>query len=531
MNIFSVIAFILIVGGIGFYAYKRSRAVDNSSSEGFFLGGRSLTGITIAGTIIMTNLSTEQIVGQNGQSFIGGMEVMAWEVTSGIALVFLALVFLPKYLKYGVNTVSDFIEIRYDTMTKRVVSALFIFTYMTSFLPVVLYSGSLVFNKIFHIDVILGVDTLVAVALIAAVIGALGLFYLLLGGLSLSAFSDTIYGVGLLIGGLSIPILGLIFLGDGNFLGGLETVKDNTPHLLNSLGAVDSSIVPWPTLFMGMLFNNLFFWCTNQMIVQKTLAGKSLKEGQKGALYVGFFKIFGALFLVFPGIIAFNMFGDTLATADDAYPSLVTAVLPEWAYGIFGAVIFGAILSSFVGALNATATLFTLDFYKPVIKKDATDNQVARAGKFVTVLVGLISVMIAPLISFAPAGLYAVVQEFNGIYSMPLLALVVLGFYSKHVTALSAKITFGFHIVIYGLSKVLLADIHYLYVLGFLFLLDVFVMWLVGRIFPANQPFEFQENINKVDLTPWKHRKWVSALVIIAMVGMYILFSPLVLAS
>lgn len=531
LGVFSVISFIIIIGVIWIYAFKRSRAVDNTSSEGFFLGGRSLTGITIAGTIIMTNLSTEQIVGQNGQSFVGGMEVMAWEVTAAIACVFLALVFLPKYLKYGVNTVSDFIEIRYDTTTKRIVSALFIFTYMTSFLPVVLYSGSLVFNKIFHIDKALGIDPLVAVGLISAVIGIVGLLYLLIGGLSLSAFSDTIYGVGLLVGGLSIPIIGLTILGDGSFFGGMETVKNETPQLLNAIGDVDSKIVPWPTLFMGMLFNNLFFWCTNQMIVQKTLAGKSLKEGQKGALYVGFFKIFGALFLVFPGIIAFNMFGNTLATPDDAYPSLVTAVLPDWAYGIFAAVIFGAILSSFVGALNATATLFTLDFYKPVIKKNATDKQVARAGKFITIAVGFISVIIAPFISFAPAGLYAVVQEFNGIYSMPLLALVLLGFYSKRVTPLAAKVTFVFHIVIYGLSKVVLADIHYLYVLGFLFLADVFVMWLVGKVKPLDTPFEFKENINKVDLTPWKHRKWVAALVIIAMVGMYIFFSPLGIAN
>ncbi|NGP46103.1 solute:sodium symporter family transporter [Bacillaceae bacterium SIJ1] len=531
MDMFSILIFIVIVGTIGIFAFKKSRAVDNNSADGYFLGGRSLTGVTIAGAIIMTNLSTEQIVGQNGQSYVGGMEVMAWEVTSAIACVLLALVFLPKYLKYGVSTVSDFIEIRYDTATKRVVSALFIFTYMTSFLPVVLYSGSLVFNKIFRVDQALGVDKLVAVGLIAAVIGVIGLLYLLIGGLSLSAFSDTIYGVALLVIGLSIPVFGLIVLGDGHFLNGMKTVKDQTPHLLNAIGPVDSTIVPWPTLFMGMLFNNLFFWCTNQMIVQKTLAGKSLKEGQKGALYVAFFKIFGALFLVFPGIIGFNLLGDGLVNADDVYPSLVTAVLPQWGYGIFAAVIFGAILSSFVGALNATATLFTLDFYKPMIKKDATDQQVARAGKFVTIIVGLISVTIAPFISFAPAGLYAVVQEFNGIYSMPLLALVVLGFYSKYVTAFAAKVTFAFHIIIYGLSKIFLDDVHYLYVLGYLFLADVFVMWFIGKMKPLHKPFAFEEDTNKVDLTPWKHRKWVSVVVIITMVGTYLFFSPWGIAS
>ncbi len=530
MDVLSVAVFVFIVGGIWLYAYKRSRSVDNNSGEGFFLGGRSLTGLTIAGTIIMTNLSTEQIVGQNGQSFAGGMQVMAWEVTSAFACVILALVFLPKYFKYGVDTVSDFVEIRYDTTTKRIVSLLFIVTYMVSFLPVVLYSGALVFNKIFHIDETFGLDPLVAIALIAAFIGVIGLAYLMLGGLSLSAYSDTLYGAGLFAGGLAVLVLGLSALGQGNPIEGIVTVKEQSPEMLNAIGPGDSELVPWPTLFTGMLFNNLFFWCANQMIVQKTLAGKSLKEGQKGALYVGFFKIFGALFLVLPGIVAFNLYGDGISNPDNAYPTLVSDVLPEWAYGIFAAIIFGAILSSFVGSLNATATLFTLDFYKPIFKPGATDRQVARAGKLVTVIVGFVAVVIAPLISFAPSGLYAVVQEFNGIYSMPVLAIILFGFYSKTVTPFAAKVTFGFHIVTYILSKVFL-DIHYLYVFGILFALDCLLLWAIAKMKPLEQPFHLEGKHNKVDLTPWKHRKGVAALVVITMVGMYILFSPLGIAS
>ena len=122
------------------------------------------------------------------------------------------------------------------------------------------------------------------------VIGIVGILYLLIGGLSLSANSDSIYGVGLLVCGLLVPILGLMKLGDGSFIGGIEQVVENTPWLLNSVGAIDSAVVPWPTLFTGMLFNNLYFWCTNQMIVQKALSGKNLAEAQKGAFLVGIFK-------------------------------------------------------------------------------------------------------------------------------------------------------------------------------------------------------------------------------------------------
>ncbi|WP_353462868.1 solute:sodium symporter family transporter [Mammaliicoccus sciuri] len=529
MSMFSAISFVLVVICVGLYAYLRSRKIDTQNSDGFFMGGRSLTGFTIASTIIMTNLSTEQIVGQNGQSFVAGMEVMAWEVTSSVAIVILALVFLPRYFRYGVDTISDFIEMRFDTFTKRLVSLLFIFTYVVSFLPVVLYSGALVFNKIFNVSEMLNISDMTAVILISTVIGLVGIIYLFIGGLSLSAHSDSIYGVGLIVGGLAIPALGLIIFGDGSFLHGFDKVVQNTPEKLNSLGAIDSKIVPWPTLFFGMFFNNLFFWCTNQMIVQKALAGKNLKEAQKGAMYVGTFKIFGALFLVFPGVLAFNMLGDKVTNPDNAYPMLVSEVLPEWAYGLFGAVIFGAILSSFVGSLNSTATLFSLDFYKSIINKEASNKQVSRIGRLVTVLVGVIVVIIAPMISLFPQGLYAVVQEFNGIYNMPLLVLVLVGFFVKRTSQLGAKVMFILHIVLYALSKVLITEIHFLYVLSVLFFVDLLIVMLFNKWKPSDE-FDFSVNYAKVDITPWKHRYLVGGIIVLVVIGTYVLFSPLGLA-
>lgn len=418
---------------------------------------------------------------------------------------------------------------RFDTFTKRLVSLLFIFTYVVSFLPVVLYSGALVFNKIFNVSEMLNISDMTAVILISTVIGIVGIIYLFIGGLSLSAHSDSIYGVGLIIGGLAIPTLGLIIFGDGNFLHGFDKVVQNTPEKLNSLGAIDSKIVPWPTLFFGMFFNNLFFWCTNQMIVQKALAGKSLKEAQKGAMYVGTFKIFGALFLVFPGVLAFNMLGDKVTNPDNAYPMLVNEVLPEWAYGLFGAVIFGAILSSFVGSLNSTATLFSLDFYKSIINKEASNKQVSRIGRLVTVLVGVIVVIIAPMISLFPQGLYAVVQEFNGIYNMPLLVLVLVGFFVKRTSQLGAKVMFILHIVLYALSKVLITEIHFLYVLSVLFFVDLLIVMLFNKWKPSDE-FDFSVNYAKVDITPWKHRYLVGGIIIFVVIGTYVLFSPLGLA-
>ncbi|MBC2578044.1 solute:sodium symporter family transporter [Peptostreptococcus russellii] len=527
MSAFSIISFFAIVISIAIYAYNKSKKIDCSDEEGYFLGGHSLSGFAIAFTIIMTNLSTEQIVGQNGQSFRVGMEVMAWEVTAAITLVILAIVFLPRYFKYGINTISDFIEVKYDTTTKRIVSILFIFTYITSFLPVVLYSGSLVFNKIFKVNEILGITNIQAIILISFCIGFFGIIYLFIGGLSLGAYSDSIYGIGLIIGGLSIPIIGLTILGHGNFLSGIKYIAVHSPEKLNSIGAINSNIVPWPTLFFGMFFNNLFFWCTNQMIIQKALAGKNLKEAQKGALLVGFFKIFGALFLVLPGIIAYNLFGNTIQNPDDAYPTLLVHILPTWAYGIFGAIIFGAILSSFVGSLNSTATLFTLDLYKPIWGKNKSSKQIARLGKKVTVLIGILATLIAPAISLFPQGLYQVVQEFNGLYNMPLLVLILCGFFCKKLSSKGAKYVFLIHILLYGVSKILVPNINFLYILSVLFFLDLFILLLFNKISCTNCNNKFKEKNTALDLTPWKHRYSIGLLVVITVIATYLLFSPI----
>ena len=232
---------------------------------------------------------------------------------------------------------------------------------------------------------------------------------------------------------------------------------------------------------------------------------------------------------MFPGILAFNMVGDKVTNPDDAYPTLIVHVLPEWAFGIFGAVIFGAILSSFVGSLSSTATLFTLDFYKPIFGKNKSTKEVAKTGRRVTIAIGLFTTLLAPMIALFPQGLYAVVQEFNGVYNMPLLVLILAGFFAKRVSSTGAKWTFAVHIILYGLSKVFIKEIHFLYVLSVLFFLDLIVLMLFSKYGKTEEyHFDYQSNL---DLTPWKHRKLVSAIVVITVIATYLLFSPLGLAK
>ena len=215
MSLFVVATFIAFTIMVAVISWWKTRDDDLSTQDGYFLGGRSLTGIVIGGSLMLTNLSTEQMVGLNGQSYSTNMGPMAWEATSTVALVVLAVVVLPKYLKSGITTIPDFLEERYDRTTKQIISILFLIGYVLTYLPTVLYSGALVLNQIFGIQEIFGMSQFSAVAITATAIGIIGAIYAIFGGLKAVAVSDTINGIGLLIGGLMIPILGLIALGGG----------------------------------------------------------------------------------------------------------------------------------------------------------------------------------------------------------------------------------------------------------------------------------------------------------------------------
>ena len=211
-------------------------------------------------------------------------------------------------------------------------------------------------------------------------IGSIGSIYAILGGLKAVAVSDTVNAIGLLIGGLLIPAFGLMLIGDGSLTDGLAKLVQDAPEKFNALGANDTS-VPFSTLFTGMILVNVFYWGTNQAIIQRALSAKSLKEGQKGVLLAAFIKILVPTLVVLPGIIAFQIFGGGLETPDQAYPMLVNKVLPNVWLGFFAAVMFGAILSSFNSALNSSVTLFGIDIYKEYHNKNATERQVIRSGK------------------------------------------------------------------------------------------------------------------------------------------------------
>lgn len=521
MGMISFIGFTLLVAIIAWWS---SRKTDEKSSDGYFLAGRSLTGPVIAGSLLLTNLSTEQIVGMNGASFRDGLPIMAYEVIAAIAMVFTAFVLLPKYLKSGIATIPQFLQNRYGKSTKTIVSLLFLLGYAISMLPTVLYSGALAINTMFDIPEALGMEPEPALWVTVWAIGVIGSIYAIFGGLKAVAVSDSINAIGLIIGGSLIPIFGLMKIGDGNVFTGLKTLTTALPEKFDIIGGPDSDVPFW-TLFTGMIIVNFYYWGTNQAIIQRALGAKNLKEGQKGLLLAAFVKILGPFIVVLPGIIAFYIFKGDLANADEAYPMVVKAVLPLAFIGFFAAVLFGAILSSFNSALNSSVTLFGLDFYKEYINKDASDKQVVKAGKIFGVVLALFSMGIAPLLYGVEGGIFTYLQELNGTHSVPILAIVIVGIFSKRVSGKAANIAILFSVITYLLTLyVIKPDISFLHLMGILFLLTILIMFIVSKFYPRETDFE-QEYTGQVDITNWKYLKPVGYTVVVMVIGLYIYLS------
>ena len=548
IGIISFVGFTLLVAII---AYVSTRKTDEHSSDGYFLGGRSLTAGVIAGSLLLTNLSTEQIVGLNGSAYKDGLSVMAWETLAAIAMVVTAMFLLPRYLKGGLTTVPQFLARRFDVTTKTITSILFLTGYMVVLLPVILYSGSVAISGMFDVPTLLGVSNKSAIVICVWGIGIIGSIYAVFGGLKAVVVSDSINAIGLLIGGILIPVFGLMAIGDGGVLNGLEVLMNANPERFDSTGNPGQE-VPFSTIFTGMMLVQLFYWGTNQQIIQRALGAKNLAEGQKGLLLASFIKILGPLILVLPGMIAYHYFNGELASSDLAYPELVRAVLPKPLVGFFAAVLFGAILSSFNSVLNSSVTLFGIDVYKEHINKEANERTVVKYGKIFGICLAIAAMFIAPLIANA-GSLFNYLQQINGIYSIPIFTIIVVGYLTKRVPAIAAKIGIVSGSVLYiisqfwifpsrveaALAKAKSAGItdpqalrlveaeaypHFLHIMAILFTLNVIIMLLIGKFYPRKEAY-VQVYTKQVEITPWKYTKTVGLLICLFVVAIYIYFA------
>lgn len=541
---FTLITFVLVTALVTIYASKKVTGDDQNTSKGYFLAGSGLSGIVIAGSMMLTNLSAENLVGLSGQSYGANMSGMAWEATAVVATIVMAFIFLPVYLRKGYTTLPEFMQERYGTFIRRVVSLLFLIGYLIIGIPVCLYAGAIGFNQIFNLSSMLGISNENAITIVIVLVGLVGAFIAVFGGLKAVAVSDTVNGVLLLLGSILVLIFGILFLGNNNGGGisaGINDILVNSPEKLNAIGS-KTDPVPFATLFTGMILANLFYWGTNQVLIQRTLGAKNLKEGQKGVLLSGFLKMIIPLLMVVPGIIAFRLVPG-LENSDYAYPTLVGMVLPWPLLGVFCAALFGAIVSTYNSFLNSAATIFMMDFYKPIINPNIDDRELVKKSKIAGTIFAIFAILFSPMLQNMNSGLYDFGRSFTGFYNIPIITFVLLGMFTKFANPLGAKISVIWHIFFYSGYKfwfknvdLLITDkilsVHFIHTYAISFIVMVVIMLVTSKIDKTKNEFNINSGrIDNYDMTPWDLRYPVAIWLISFLIYIYTVLSPMGLAA
>ncbi|GAB3346578.1 SLC5 family protein [Lysobacter tyrosinilyticus] len=418
---------------------RREKRDTHDASHDFFLAGGTLSWPFIAGSLLLTNISAEQIVGMNGAQNL--LQVW-WEFGAAAGLLVLAHVLVPMYYKYKCTTTTELLEHRLgDASLRRTVSVLFLLGYMFILLPMVLYTGSRFMKSMFQPDM--------PIVMIAALFALASLAYAALGGLRAIAISDTYMGVVLLVMGGLVTFFALDRIG--------WSLEGIPAERLTLFGGPDSDI-PWPTLLTGMVFAHIFYWGTNMVIAQRALAAKNIREAQKGIYAAAFFKFLTPFIVVLPGIIAFKLYGDI---DDNAYGRLVGDVLPPWLSGAFAAAITGAVVSSYSAALNSTAALYTVDIHLPLVNPKANGR---RIGQRVQLLFMLVSLALVPMYEHARS-IIGTLQQLNGLYSMPVLAAFIVAIFVRGAKARALRWAMLFGVTLYAVFTFVWTPLHYLHLM------------------------------------------------------------------
>ncbi len=499
----TLLSFLAYTFFVAFYSWFKLRKENLSSQDGYFLGGRSLTGVVIAGSMLLTNISTEHLIGMNGSSYKNGFIIIAWEVTSAIALVAAAVYFVPKYLKMGLTTIPQYLEERFDKTTRTIVAMFLMISFIITILPIVLYTGAINLESIFNISENFALTKQQGITFTVIIIGLIGSLYAIMGGLKAVAVSDTLNGYGLLIGGLTIPFLALLSIGNGNIFDGLKKVYNYAPEKFNVIGSTDS-VLPFEVLFTGLIINQLYFWSMNQTIIQRALGAKNLIEAQKGLLFTGVLKILVPLVIILPGVIGFYYYGDSLFNEQDMiYPELIKKVLPAGLIGVFAAIVMGAVLSTFNSVLNSAATIFSIDLYKGKIKPSSSEKQLVVVGKVTSSILAVFAIAVAPFVANAPDGLYQLLQQLNGIFFIPIASIMLAGFFTKNISAISAKLALLVGLTFYLVFTFIYPlNIHFVHIWGIEFLLNMAIMFSVSYFYPKGNA------VNTIKKSEINYKSW-----------------------
>ncbi len=520
LNWFDTGVFLAFVGCVVGYSMYKSRA--ERTSEDYFLAGRDLKWWLIGFSIVAANISTEQFVGMSGQSAGNvGLAVSGYQLLGVITIVFVAIFFLPKFLRAGIYTMPEYLEYRYNSAARGIMAFYTMVIYVAVTITAVLYSGGLTLHTIFEMDLVKAVW----------LIGIIAAIYTTWGGLKAVAWADLFQGSALIVGGLTTMVLGFIAVG------GVSSFFEANADKLHMVLPADHPEIPWTALVIGLWIPNFYYCGLNQFIVQRTLAAKTLRQGQLGIIFAASLWLLMPFAIVLPGIMAVQLYGDKLTTSDQAYPMLIRNLIRAGLRGFMFAAICGAVMSSLASMLNSASTIFTMDMYQRYVKKDASQKSLVMMGRITTVIFVIVGCLIAPQLGHPRfKGIFHYIQEFQGFISPGILAAFVFGFIFKRAPAMAGVVALVLNPLIYGLLFVFFGDIGYFDEIGislgkiaFLnrmaitFGIIILAMAVITAVKPLDGPKVMPIKAD-FDMRPTPSVLWLGGAVIAAVIAFYIVF-------
>jgi len=505
------VAFFGVVVGVSMYKSRREE-----TGEDYFLASRGLLWPFIGLSLIAANISTEHFVGMAGQGAgVAGMAIASYEWMAAVTLVFVAIFFLPRFLRSGIFTIPEYLEYRYNPAARAIMAFYTMVIYIGVTISAVIYSGGLTLQTIFgdlgnHQHLLYGVW----------VIGGIAGLYTIWGGLKAVAWADLFQGSALIIGGAIMMFLGFRAIGVSNFF---ETNADKLHMILPK----DHSVLPWTALVVGLWIPNFYYWGLNQYITQRTLAAKTLKHGQLGIIFAAGLKLIIPFIIIFPGMMSLQLYGNQMtgeSGTDAAYPLLIRNLVSPGIRAFIFAAISGAVISSLASMLNSASTIFTMDLFKRHWKKEASGKTLIWTGRTTTAIFVLIGCFIAPYLGDERfKGIFTYIQEFQGYISPGILAVFVFGMIFKRAPAAAGVTGLILTVPIYGFLHWQFGEVAFLNRMAITFVIILIVMGIITKLKPLAEP-KVMPVREEFDMRPAPSVVWLGVIVIAITIALYIKF-------
>jgi SSS family solute:Na+ symporter len=500
-DLVSFFGFMALVVGVSLYASRKEE-----SSQDYFLAGRGLRWWLIGISLVASNISTEHFVGMSGKGYELGLAIASFEWIAVIALVFVALVLLPRFLRAGIYTLPEYLEYRYNAAARAVMAFYLMVMYVVAAMAGVLYTGALTLHSLFGVDLYVG----------SWGIGALAGAYTVYGGLKAVVWSDLLQGIALLGGGLLVMVLGF------EAVGGVGAFFEHNADKLHMALPADHPTLPWTVLLLGIWIPNLAYWGLNQFITQRALAAKDLAEGQRGILFAAGLKLTIPFLVVFPGIMAFQLYGAEVGNPDQAFLHLMSRLLPAGLRGVMFAALFGAVMSSLDSMLNSASTIFTKDLYeRHWARSQPSQRRLVAVGRIATASFVVVACILAPELRHMGAIYDYMQQAWNFIWP-GILAAFLWGIAIPRVPGSAAVVALIIGVPLYALFN-LGVGVAYLNAAALSFIVTSLVLLAISWWRPLAEPRALPD-AGVVALEPAAWAVPAGVALILTTVGLYVVF-------